>query len=392
MRGTLKMDRPMVRQLVVSAVILAGTLALWIAYVPSAMPVLDRLGVLGLLGIEAADTGTTDGGGGRRGGAASVVVENVDEGKISDRVASIGDGRALRTVNVRAKVTGEVVELELDDGSFVDAGSLILRLEDEAERISVERARLMLEDARDEAARLARLENTGAVTEVSRRAADLALRTAELALREAEFELDQRSVTAPISGWVGVLDLAVGDSVSAQDMLVTINDRSQILIDFRVPERVVGKITSGMPLEARPLAMPDTVLEGVVHAIDNVVDPASRTLRVQGRLANDEDRLRAGMAFEVTLRFPGETLPSVDPLAVQWSADGAFVWAVRDGKAQRVPVVIRQRNADSVLVEADLQTGEQIVIEGVQSLRPGAEVKIVAPQAGLVPAAAPARL
>ncbi|MGC9417431.1 MAG: efflux RND transporter periplasmic adaptor subunit [Rhodovulum sp.] len=382
----------MLRQLLLSAALLTGTIALWIAYVPSAMPVLDRLGVLGLLGIEATAPETAKGGGLRRGGPAAVVVQGVTEGRISDRVAAIGDGQALRTVNVRAKATGEVIELRLEDGRPVEEGSLILRLEDEAERIAVERARLMLEDARDEAERLARLENTGAVTEVSRRAADLALRTAELALREAEFELDRRSVHAPISGWAGVIDLAEGDSVSAQDMLVTITDRSQILIDFRVPERVVGQITPGMPLEARPLAMPDTVLQGTVHALDNVVDAASRTLRVQGRLANEADLLRAGMAFEVVLRFPGEALPKVDPLAVQWSAEGAFVWIVREGKAQRVPVKIRQRNADSVLVEADLAPGDQVVTEGVQSLRSGAEVKIVAPQAALSPDSAPAQM
>lgn len=382
----------MLRQLLLSSVLVLGVIALWIAYVPSARPLLDRMGVLDLLGIEATAPAAEDDGGARRGGPAAVVVEEVAEGRISDRIAAIGDGRALRTVNVRTQVTGEVRELGIEDGSHVDEGQLILRLEDEAERIAVERARLMLEDASDEAARLVRLENTGAVTEVSRRAADLALRTAELDLRQAEFELQRRRIFAPIEGWAGVLDIAVGDSVSAQDTLVTITDRSQILIDFRVPERVVGRIRTGMPLEARPLARPETVLTGTVHAIDNVVDPASRTLRVQGRLANDDDLLRAGMSFEVVLRFPGEALPSVDPLAVQWSANGAFVWVVREGKAVRVPVVIRQRNADSVLVEADLAPGEQVVTEGVQALRPGAEVRIAAPQARLDPAAAPTPL
>jgi len=219
------------------------------------------------------------------------------------------------------------------------------------------------------------------VTEVSRRAADLALREADLALREAEFALEQRSLLAPVSGWAGVLDLAVGDSVSAQEPVVTIMDRTQILIDFRVPERVVGQVATGTALEARPLSMRDTVLKGTVQAIDNVVDQASRTKRVQGRLDNAADLLRAGMAFEVVLRFPGEVLPSVDPLSVQWSAEGAYVWVVREDRAERVPVVIRQRSADAVLVEAALEVGEMVVVEGVQILRPGAEVRIVAPQA-----------
>jgi RND family efflux transporter MFP subunit len=113
------------------------------------------------------------------------------------------------------------------------------------------------------------------------------------------------------------------------------------------------------------------------------VDRASRTLRVQGRLDNADDGLRAGQAFSVALSFPGETLPSVDPLAIQWSGDGSFVWLARDGVAERVPVTIRQRTNSAVLVEGALEPGDAVITEGVQTLRPGAEVRVVnGPAAG----------
>ena len=54
------------------------------------------------------------------------------------------------------------------------------------------------------------------------------------------------------------------------------------------------------------------------------------------------------------MKFPGDTYPSVNPLAVQWGTDGAFVWAIKDGKAKRTLVRIIQRNTDTVLVEGDL--------------------------------------
>jgi len=374
----------MARQYVLSVVLLAGTLAFWIAYVPSALPALDRIGVLDVLGIAAPGADAEgDGGGFDGGGPATVVVAKVAPGKIRDRVIAIGDGKALRTVTVRAKVTGQIVELGIADGEAVEAGEMLVRLDDEAERIARERARIVLEDARDEALRVQRLENTGAVTEVRRREADLALRTAELELRQAEFDLAERSVDAPFAGAAGVLDIAVGDRVSSGDTLVTLTDRSSILIDFHVPERVVGRVAPGIPLIARPLGLPDLELAGEVYAVDNIVDSTSRTLRVQGRLDNTGDRLRGGMAFEVELGFPGEALPQVDPLAVQWSSDGAYVWAVREGRAERIPVTIRQRNADTVLVDADLDPGDQVVTEGVQTLRPGAAVRIVEPQAAM---------
>ena len=108
-----------------------------------------------------------------------------------------------------------------------------------------------------------------------------------------------------------------------------------------------------------------------VIAVDNRLDEASRT-RGQGRSI----RCRAGMAFRITLEFTGADYPAVDPLAIQWGADGAFVWVVREVKATRLPIRILQRNTDSVLVEAALEDGDLVVTEGVQSLRPGAEVTV----------------
>jgi RND family efflux transporter MFP subunit len=373
----------MVRQFLLSMLIVAGTLALWIAYVPSSMPFLERIGVLDLVGIEAPAAEAQGGGGWGRGGPATVIAEPVVEGRINDRVTAIGDGRALHSVDVRSDATGRVVEIGFAPGGRVEEGAVIVRLDDEAERIALERAELTLADAREQAARIEQLSGTGAVTEVRRREAELALSQAELGLRQAGYDLAQRTIRAPISGWTGVPDLEVGARVSSGDVLVTITDRSEILIDFRVPERVASRIEAGMPLTARPLALPGRVMEGEVRAVDAIVDAASRTLLVQGRLGNEDDALRAGMAFEVALAFPGETLPSVDPLAVQWSGEGAYVWAVRDGKAVRVPVTIRQRNADSVLVEGALEIGEPVVTEGVQNLRPGAEVRVAEPQAAL---------
>lgn len=378
----------MVRQLLLSLGVIAGTVALWIAYVPSAMPLLDRIGLLDLVGVDHAEADEQGGGGWGGGGPATVVAEAVGEGRVGDRVVAIGDGQALRRVELRAEATGQVVEIGVAPGGRIEKDALVVRLDDEAERIALERARLTLEDARDQAGRVERLSGTGAVTEVRRREAELALRQAELAVREAEYDLDARRVRAPIAGWTGVPEIEVGDRVRAGDEVIMITDRSEILIDFRVPERVVPRVEPGMSLEARPLALPDRTLTGEVRAVDAQVDPASRTLRVQGRIANEGDLLRGGMAFEVALAFPGETLATVDPLAVQWSAEGSYVWAVRDGAAERVPVTIRQRNEDAVLVEGELEVGERVITEGVQGLRPGAEVRVAEPQAAR---AAPAR-
>ena len=366
------------RQILLGAAVLAATLYVWITYVPSAKAMLDRVGVLAVLGIDPADPASEKPAQTvrRSSGPVTVLVAELIERAIADKIQAIGDGRAQRSVVVRSEAVGLVTKIAERAGTYIEAGTVIARLEDEAESIALERARIVLDGAEDDSDRVKRLGKSGAVTEVRAQDAELALRTAELELRQAQFNLDRRRIIAPISGWVGIMDMEVGDRITAQQALVTITDRSEIVIDFRVPERVIGKMSVGMPFLASPLGLRDVTLTGDITAIDTIVDRASRTLRVQGRVNNDNDQLLAGMAFSVSLSFPGATLLAADPLAVQWSSEGAFVWVVRDDKAARVPVIIRQRNSDQVLIEGDLKPGELVVIEGVQSLRPGTDVSV----------------
>ncbi|OAN70955.1 efflux transporter periplasmic adaptor subunit [Sulfitobacter sp. EhC04] len=367
-------------QTILFLLVLCAGLYVWIIYVPAARPLIERSGIPDLLGIqlsqaEAAPQQATPRGGG---GPAKVAIAAVGETAIADRITAIGDGRAKRSVTVRSNAVGVITELTLSAGVAVEAGTVIARLLDEEEEIALEQAQINLDEAQREETRIKQLSSTGAVTEVRLRATEVALRSAELAVRKAQFDLSQRQITAPISGRVGITDVEVGDRVNAQDVLATITDRSDILIDFRVPERVVGKIRPGQQITVTPLGLRDTVLTGEVAAIDTVVDRTSRTLLVQGRVANSNDRLRAGMAFSVAMTFPGDSYLSIPPLALQWSSEGPYVWAVRDGKSVQVAVTIAQRNSDSVLIRADaLNAGENVVTEGVQTLRNGAEVSPV---------------
>ncbi len=382
---------PMLRQLFLCLVIAAATFASWIAFVPSATAILDRAGLLDLLGVEIAEARGEQGDLGGFTGAdpIRVVTAEVTKGIMNDTIATIGDGRAIRSVEVRSDAAGLITELGAVAGERVEEGAVVARLDDRAETIAVERARIVLADAQDEVDRSERLQSTGAVPAILTRAAELALRSAELDLRQAELDLAERVIRAPISGWLGLSDTDIGDRVAAQEVLATISDRSEVLVEFRVPERVVGQIAVGMPFEAAPLAEPDLELTGEISAIDATIDRTSRTLRVRGRLDNSEDRLRAGMAFSIGLSLPGNTYPSIDPLALQWSSEGSFVWVVDDGLAVRVPVLIRQRNADSILVEAALAIGQSVVTEGVQTLRSGDEVTVVEPAQASI-ASAPA--
>lgn len=367
----------LVKQLVLGAVAVGVALAVWVAYVPSAAPLLARLGIYDLIGMEPVAPEPTQERGFGGSGPTQVIVAEATTGQVNARVSAIGDGRAAQTVTIRSVTTGVISDLPVAPGSYITQGALVAQMDDAAEQIAVQRAQLLLADVTGEFERLNQLGQSGAVANASIRTAELALRTAELELEQAEFDLQQRRIVAPISGWVGLLDAGEGDRIGAQEAIAVITDRSSLQIDFRVPERYINQMRVGMTIEVTPLSQPDQIMQGEIAALDNVVDRASRTLRVQGRLDNQDDRLRAGQAFSVNLSFPGESLPAVDPLAIQWGGDGSFVWVADNGTAQRVLVNIRQRNSDHVIVEGDIAAGDLVIIEGVQNLRPGGEVSIV---------------
>jgi RND family efflux transporter MFP subunit len=368
------------KQALLCAVILVAAALIWYQYFPGARQVAADFGVGQAPAATASSGEGRQGGPGRRGMAGGeqspVVTAAIANATINDRFSAIGNGKALYTVAVRPYMSGRLTEILVEPGATVQAGDVIARMDSESERIAVDRAELALDDARARFDRINALRTSNTVTAVQQTEAELALRNAELALREARLALERRAIVSPINGTVGILPVSPGDYVTSSDDIAIIDDRSQILVDFWVPERFARLLRIGMPLVAESVARPDETYQGTVSAIDNQVDPASRTLRVQGRMDNPADTLRSGMAFRVMMQFPGESYPAVDPLSVQWSTDGAYVWVVRDGTALRMPVRIVQRNSESVLIDGAFADGDLVVVEGVHVVREGQGVPV----------------
>src|SRR5690606_33382875 len=122
------------------------------------------------------------------------------------------------------------------------------------------------------------LRSSNTVTAVQLRDAELAVRNAELQLREATLALERREIRAPINGTVGILAVSAGDYITSSSDIATIDDRSEILVDFWVPERYARQIEPGAPLSAQSVGRPDESYSGTVRAVDNQVDSTSRTL------------------------------------------------------------------------------------------------------------------
>lgn len=331
-------------------------------------------------GAQNAGSGRPSGRG--RGPREALVVTRPVRMAISgDRLTSIGDGEASASVTIVPRDAGVLTEVVVKSGDQVSEGDLLARLDSETEEIARDLSQRGVEDATIAQQRIAKLVRSRAGSQADLDQANNALARAKLALRDAELKLTQRQITAPISGAVGIISVTRGSRVTTSTEIVTIDDRSRLLINFRVPERFASRIRVGQEVEATSFAV-NGMQKGAVVGVGNRVDTNSRTLPVQAEIDNSNDQLRTGMAFSVTLRFKGEQFPAVDPLAVQWDSNGSFVWTVADQKAKRTDIRIVQRNTDSVLVQGKLTEADKVVVEGVMSLRNGGAVRIAGGDGG----------
>ncbi|TPW28017.1 efflux RND transporter periplasmic adaptor subunit [Martelella alba] len=365
-------------QVLASLAILAVAAVAWLFLAPGGRDVLVRLGI----GSGAVETASKAPGAGGPGGGGSggrqktrVVAEPVTTGVVNDVLEAIGDGEAVQTVTVLPQVAGTITDVLISSGDMVDKGQVIARLDNREETVARDQAKVALEAAARQSQINQKIKSS--ISELSLYTSQIAEQTAELQLQSAELALAKRDIVAPFAGIAGILQINAGDYVTTASPIVTIDDRSTILVDFSVPERFAAAIQSGQAIEARPVATPNKLFKGEVEAVDNRIDEDSRTFTVRAKIDNADDALRAGMSFNVTMHFAGDTYPAVDSLAVQWDSQGSYVWQLVDGKAQKARVSIIRRNPDLILVDGDLKPGDQVITEGLQRLREGAEVDVV---------------
>ena len=312
--------------------------------------------------------------------AATVLVEAVELRAERTRIKAIGTARAYRSVTLHPAAAGEIAAVHFAPDQKVGKGSVLLELDSRREKLAVDLARVRVRNARQLLSRYERSAGSGAYADSTVTDARSALEEAEIALRQAEVALNDRRIVAPFDGFTGLTGIEVGDRIGTGDAITTLDDRASLLVGFSVPELFLGRIGKGHPVEVATWAARDRAIPGEIVDLGSRIDPVSRSFTARARVANAGDAYRPGMSFAVTLDVHGSSHPLVPEIAVRYGTEGAYVWVVRDGAAARVPVRIVQRQEATVLVDAALEEGEPVVVEGIQRLRPDLPVRVAAPR------------
>ncbi len=360
-------------QTVIAVVLVSMSVGVWYAR----GPVIEAIGPV--FGKTAKPEGRDKRKRGRGDRAVPVVVAAVGEARDDVSFAAIGTARARRHVTIYPAVAGEVVTVHTRAGDKVISNAPLVELEARKARLAVEMVRSKLEGANRLLERADRLRERRVQSSARVDDAKTAAEQAEVELKAAEAALADHVIRAPFPGIVGIATVEVGDRVTPTSALVTLDDRSELTVGFEVPEQYLSRLARDMEVVVRTPGFGGRTFAGKLSHIDSRVHPTRRTIEVRATVANADDILRPGMSFAVSLKLPGKAYPEIPDLALQFGKGGNFVWRANADKAERVPVQIVRRDANSVLVAGAIKPGDRIIIEGVQRLRPGRQVRFVEP-------------
>jgi membrane fusion protein (multidrug efflux system) len=303
-----------------------------------------------------------------------------------ETIDAVGTIRAARGILLTAETTGDITAIHVESGDNVDLGQSLIGIDEEFEVATRQRleARLLLADQlyqRD--ARLIK-ENSIPQSQLDQSRADLQSAQAELA--EVDATLKNKRISAPFPGRLGIFQVRLGDYVEAGTALVTLQDLSQLELDFSVPDRYAPLMQPGLTINLRTAAYPDRVFLATLRAVDSQVDENTRNLQIRASVDEGEGLLPgmfAGLVIDLNRETERVFVPET---AVSYSLQGNLVYVIEEDDeglfvSPRVVKTIAANNGE-VAIASGVAHGERVVTAGQNKLYRNARVQID-PDAGI---------
>lgn len=336
--------------------------------------------------------------------AVPVSVALAAERNVPVILRAIGNIDAYSTVAIKARVDGQIVEVNFREGQAVRKGEVLFRLDARPFEAALRQAEANL--ARDKASRdQARSQERRyfdllekhfvskeayAQIRTAAETAEAALKASQAAVETVRLNLQYCTIRSPIDGYVGRIMLQLGNLVKANDTnaLVVINQVKPIYATFAVPEQRLSEIRrhmAGAPLEVT-VSSADTrraaLATGRLVFVDNAVDVSTGTIKLRAEFDNRELALWPGQFVNVALKLYDQANAIVVPsVAVQTGPQGEFVFVLKpDATAEIRKIAVSRTEGDLTVVGQGLAKGEKVVTRGQLRLAPGVKV-VVRPDA-----------
>jgi len=395
------------------------------------------LGAASLLALAGCSGGKEAGGPPPGAGApAPVHAVQAETQRVPVELTSFGTAEPLATIELKAQVSGEIVEVLFAEGDRVTQGQPLFRIDPrpfeaalaEAEAnvaravaqrglaeanlrenevktkyadLALERNRTLLDrefvtqEEFDQTKTAAdALKASASAVAAAVRSAGEDIRAAEAAVEVAKLNLSYCEIVSPMEGRTGSLMAHRGNLVSANaaEPLVVITQTKPMYVSFTLPERYLPELRPAMERGEVPVyaAIPESTLEplsGKLTFIDNAVDRVTSTIRLKAVFENETENLWPGQYINVRVGLGFlDDQTTVPAEAVQTSQNGTYVYVVdADSNAELRIVKTGIAHGDVIVIEEGVQPGEQVITEGHLRVAPGMPVRLlsddVAPEA-----------
>jgi membrane fusion protein (multidrug efflux system) len=299
----------------------------------------------------------------------------VSASPVSSTVNAVGALIAEDSVVLRPEIDGRIARLLFKEGQPVKKGAVLVVLDSAEQRARVAAAQADMKLAES---RYKRSEELVAQNFISKQALDEARANLDILrarLRQEQVALDKTVIRAPFSALVGLRQVSSGAYVNKGDDLVRLDAIGNLKLEVPVPETYLPLVRIGLPITLTIDALPGQSFSGKVHAIDPVVDPVSRNVRVRARIANPKGQLKPGMFARATADLGGKTSAILLPeQVIVPRPDGSYVFLAVDGKAELRKVTLGKREPGRVEIVTGVQVGDTVILDGQIKLRPGVPV------------------
>jgi len=344
-------------------------------------------------------------GAGKGAPVVPVTVVRVLQETVAVRLNGIGNVEAYSSVQVKARVDGQIIEVNLREGSAVKKGEVLFRIDPRPYEAALRQAEAnALRDAaaRDQARSQERryqelleknfISKEGyAQIRTNAATAEATAKASQAALENARLNVEYCTIRAALDGYVGRVLLQAGNLVRANDPnpLVVINQVRPIYVNFAVPEQNLPEVRQYMakgPLavEVVPPDSREPRPTGRLIFVDNAVDPSTGTIRLRAQFENADATLWPGQFVNVSLRLYEQPDALVVPsTAVQTGPEGQYVYVVSEEMVADVRrITVQRAEGERTIVAKGLVKDELVVVRGQLRLGPKTRVQIAKPAAG----------
>ncbi|SHO51108.1 efflux RND transporter periplasmic adaptor subunit [Desulfopila aestuarii] len=340
-----------------------------------------RILILGVLFLVVASTEARQ--------PLGVIVAKARSEPLIDRLELLGSLRANETVDITSTVTDTLTAIHFEDGQRVAKGDILAEMTSLEEHAQLEEELSNVAEAQKQYDRELPLVRLGVAAPAQLDLRERELAAAKARLRAIESRLKDRLILAPFAGVVGLRTISVGALIEPGDVITTLDDLSQMKLDFSVPAIHLAALRPGIAVEARSPAFVERIFAGTVSSVGSRIDPVTRSVVVRALLDNGDGTLRPGMLMNVTLlKNPRTSLTVPEEALIPRGSVNSVLLVEQQGEQSTVvtkEVAIGQRRDGRVEIRAGLDPGALVITHGTLKVRPGQQVIIQAIDDGTLP-------